>query len=114
MTDTAHKTLPQNIKDRALAAIAKITAWNAAVLVCRAGELLAHKPGCFEYELITDHAADALQVICYHGEQALDLLEAEARAQGWSPAAFYRAVGQERPAVLAQGPDVPKWRKAQR
>ena len=51
---------------------------------------------------------------CYHGEQALDLLEAEAHAQGWSPAAFYSAVGQERPAVLAQGPDVPKWRKAQR
>ena len=31
MTDTAHKTLPQNIKDVRCAAIAKIAAWNAAV-----------------------------------------------------------------------------------
>ena len=47
MTDPIKKTLPTSVYERALAAIAKIHTWNAAVFVCRAAELLAHKPGCF-------------------------------------------------------------------
>ena len=53
-------------------------------------------------------------MICYYGTHALDLMEEEARANGWSIDAFYAAIGQPRPAVLERGEHVHKWRKAQR
>ena len=113
MTD---KTLPTSIRTKALQAIAAIHAWNGAVHQARQREALDDCIGRYEYDLMTGatDAAIALGLAQGQGQHTLDLLVQTARAEGWSPQAFYAALGTERPAVVTEGPMVVTWRQGQR
>jgi hypothetical protein len=108
------KTLPKSIRTKALKAIATIHAWNAAVHAARSREALDDCIGRYEYDLVTGAVEWALGQAEGQALHTLDLIEQSMRAEGWSPQAFYAALGTERPTVAPEGRRVCEWRVGQR
>jgi hypothetical protein len=111
MTDKTPKTLPQDVIDRAMQAIATLHAWNGAVWQARSLEALTGRAGRYEYDLL---AYAPLWNQKNLGEHTLDTLVQEFRAHGWSPDDFFSALGYPRPQVEKQGPHVMDWREGDR
>jgi hypothetical protein len=110
------KKLPKSVRTKALRAIAQVHAWNAAVHQARHQEALDDCIGRYEYALMTGATDAAIALGLAQGQalHTLTLLEQALRAEGWSPQAFYAALGTERPKVAKEGPKVVTWRQGVR